>query len=315
MSSNFGPHTTAEEAATVLANQIKGKNVLITGASPGSLGAEFARVVAKFGAGLIVITGRSKAKLEQAETAIKSQTPSANIRLLILDLESFAAVRAAADEVLNYPEPLHVLVNNAGIMAVDYRKTIDGYEAQFAVNHLAHFLFTARIFPKLRESNARIVNVSSLAHTYAPIRFNDPGFSNGEKYERWEAYGQSKTANILFSRELARRGVVSFSVHPGTIYTNLAHETPVEEMVKLGLFNEKGEPVDTETITWKTLGQGASTHIVAAFDESIIPQSGSYLVDGNVRDDLAVPHAKDMESAKKLWELSEQFVGEDFPLV
>jgi len=315
MSTNFGFHTTAEEAATALANQIKDKNVLITGVSPKSLGAEAARVIAKFGAGLIVIAGRNKAKLEQMEKDIKSETPGANIRILILDLESLAAVRAAADEVLLYPEPLHVLINNAGIMAVDYRKTVDGHEAQFGVNHLGHFLFTARIFPKLRESGARIVNVTSFGHRYSPIRFDDPGFSNGEKYERWAGYGQSKTANILFSRELARRGVISFSLHPGAINTNLANATPVEEMIKLGIYNEKGEPVDNEDHTWKTLAQGTSTHIIAAFHETIIPQSGSYLADANVHDELAAPHAKDMESARKLWELSEQLVGEKFNLV
>jgi len=315
MSTNFGFHTTAEEAATVLASQIKDKNVLITGVSPKSLGAEVARVIAKFGAGLIVIAGRSKAKLEQTEKDIKSEIPAANIRLLLLDLNSFVAVRAAADEVLAYPEPLHVLINNAGIMGIDYRKTVDGHEAQFGVNHLGHFLFTSRIFPKLRESGtSRIINVSSKGHRLSPIRFDDVGSSNGEKYDRWEAYGQSKTANILFSRELARRGVLSFSLHPGSIITNLSDSAPMEDLIKFGAYNEKGEPINNETYPWKTLTEGTATHIVAAFDQAIISQSGSYLEDSNVHDDLAAPHATDMEGAKKLWELSEQLIGEKFNL-
>jgi len=157
-----------------------------------------------------------------------------------------------------------------------------------------------------------VVNVSSGAHRFSGIRFDDVGFSNGEKYDRWEAYGQSKTANILFSRELAHRGVLSFSLHPGGIVTNLADPVPVEDMIKLGLFNEKGEPANSESYTWKTLAEGTATHLVAAFDQNILPQSGSYLVDANVHDDLASPHANDMESARKLWELSEQLVGEKF---
>jgi len=313
MSTNFGFHTTAEEAAAVLASEIKGKNVLITGVSPKSLGSEVARVIAKVGAGLVIIAGRSRAKLEQTEKDIKSETPSANIRILILDLDSLAAVRAAADEVLAYPEPLHVLFNNAGIMAIDYRKTVDGHEAQWGVNYLGHFLFTARIFPKLRESgNPRIVNVTSNGHALGSIRFDDIGFSDGEKYDRWEAYAQAKSANILFSRELARRGVLAFSPHPGGIMTGIASEAPKEDMMKFGIYNEKGEPINNEHHTWKTLGEGASTHIVAAFDPTIIPQNGSYLVDATVQDDQAAPHARDMEDAKKLWELSEQQVGEKF---
>ncbi|KDQ11789.1 hypothetical protein BOTBODRAFT_176980 [Botryobasidium botryosum FD-172 SS1] len=315
MSTTFGSTTTAEEVATVLAAEIKGKNVLITGVSPKSLGAEAARIIAKFGAGLVVLAGRSQEKLEQTERDIKAEVPNANIRLLILDLGSFATVRAAADEVLSYSEPLHVLINNAAIMAVDYALTSDGHETQFGVNHLGHFLFTARIFPKLQESGApRIVNVSSSAHPFSPVRFDDLGFDSGKKYDRWHAYGQSKTANILFSKELARRGVISFSVHPGGIRTNLQDRSPqvAQDLLKMGVFNESGEPVDTERVKWKTVAQGAATHIVAAFDPSILPQSGSYLADGNVETATLAPHATDPEDAKKLWDLSEKLVGEKF---
>ncbi|KDQ11811.1 hypothetical protein BOTBODRAFT_113965 [Botryobasidium botryosum FD-172 SS1] len=215
MPTKFGFHTTGEEAAAVLASQIKDKNVLITGVSPKGLGAEVARVLAKFGAGLVVLAGRNREKIEQTERDIKSETPDANLRILILDLNSFASVRTAADEALGYPESLHVLINNAGIMGVEYRKTDDGHEAHLGVNHLGHFLFTSRIFPKLRQSGGRIVNVASNGHRHGSIRFDDPGFSDGEKFDPFTAYGQSKTANMLFTRELARRGVTSFSLHPG----------------------------------------------------------------------------------------------------
>ncbi|KDQ11814.1 hypothetical protein BOTBODRAFT_447830 [Botryobasidium botryosum FD-172 SS1] len=314
--SQFGFHTTAEEVAMVLGDHIKGKTILITGVSPNSLGAEAARVAAKFGAGLVAIASRSQTKLEQVARGIKFETPTANVRTLVLDLGSFAAVRVAASEVLAYPEPLDVLINSAGIMAVDYRKTVDGHESQFGTNHLGHFLFTARIFPKLRESDApRIINVSSYGHRYGTIRFDDPGFSEGEKYDRFEAYGQSKTANILFSRELARRGVVSFSLHPGSILTNIADTIPMDALVGLGVLDEKGEVCTDGRVSWKTLGEGASTYIFAAFDPAIVAQSGAYLEDASVNEDGAAPHASDMESAKRLWELSEQLVGEKFDVI
>ncbi|KDQ19220.1 hypothetical protein BOTBODRAFT_27801 [Botryobasidium botryosum FD-172 SS1] len=311
MLADFGSRTTAEEAASVFAAEIKGKNVLITGPSLGGLGAETARVISKFGAGIVILAGRSRDKLEETEKAIKSDVPTAKTRLLILDLNSLAAIGAAADEVLAYPEPIHVLINNAAIMAIDYAITADGYEAQFGVNYLAHFLFTARIFPKLRESGSpRVVNISSGGHRYSPFRFDDPGFSGGEKYDRWAAYAQSKTANILFSVELARRGVFAFSVHPGSVPTNLPKSAPLKEMVKIGIYNEKGEPVYSGHTVWKTLAEGASSYIVASFDPSMEP--GSYIVDSQVHNERAQPYALDPEDAKRLWKLSEELVGEAF---
>ncbi|KDQ11788.1 hypothetical protein BOTBODRAFT_35036 [Botryobasidium botryosum FD-172 SS1] len=315
MSTTFGSTTTAEEVATALAGEIRGKNVLITGVSPKSLGAEAARVIAKFGAGLVVLAGRSQEKLERTEKDIKAEVPSANLRLLTLELGSFAAVRTAADKILAYSEPIHVLINNAAIMGVDYATTPDGHETQLGINHLGHFLFTARIFPKLQKSGIpRIVNVSSSAHAFSPVRFDDLGFDGGNAYDRWQAYGQSKTAGILFSKELARRGVISFSLDPGGARTGLQDRSPqvAKDLLNMGIFNEKAETVNTEHVTWKSVPQGTATHIVAAFDPSIVSQSGSYLADGKIANAALAPHATDAEDAKKLWDVSEKLVGEKF---
>ncbi|KDQ11784.1 hypothetical protein BOTBODRAFT_446417 [Botryobasidium botryosum FD-172 SS1] len=190
-----------------------------------------------------------------------------------------------------------------------------GYESDFGVNHLGHFLFTARIFPKLREAGApRVVNVSSDSHAFSPVNFDDLDFDGGRGYDRWKAYSQSKSANILFSRELARRGVLSFSLNPGAIRTNLQDQSPevTQDLINLGVFTEKGETVDSDRVTWKTQAQGTSTHIIAAFDPSIVSQPGSYLEDGQVHNERLAPHAADPEAARKLWDLSEKLVGEKF---
>jgi NAD(P)-dependent dehydrogenase (short-subunit alcohol dehydrogenase family) len=117
--------------------------------------------------------------------------------------------------VNTYTKNIDVLINNAGVMACPYSTTVDGFETQFATNHLGHFLFTVLILGKLTKETGRVVNVSSEGHQQCGVRFDDIGFSGGEKYAPWEAYGQAKTANILFSVELARRGVRSFSLTPG----------------------------------------------------------------------------------------------------
>lgn len=183
---------------------------------------------------------RSVCTLEQTEKDIKVDT---NIRLVVLDLDPFTAVRrSAADELNSYPKPLdellfdsstfspvitaqnvspQVLINNAGIiMAVPY-STPDGHESQFGLNHLGHFLFT-------RNQAPRIINLSSGGNRFGPARFDDLGFSRDEKYQRWEAYAyrQSKSANILFSVELVRRGVLSFSLHPFILAPQIRYVLP-----------------------------------------------------------------------------------------
>lgn len=143
---------------------------------------------------------------------------------LVLDLGSFASIRTASSTILALDRPVDVVINNAGVMMTPYGKTVDGFETQFGVNHVGHFLFTNLIMPKLLEAaekknEAVIVNVSSVGHRYSPVRWDDIGFSDGKAYDRIQAYGQSKTANILFSLalkdKLAAKGIRSYSLHPG----------------------------------------------------------------------------------------------------
>jgi NAD(P)-dependent dehydrogenase (short-subunit alcohol dehydrogenase family) len=167
--------STATEVASLLAAHISGKVILVTGASPQGLGATAALAIAPYNPALIILTGRNKSLLEETEKAILVKTPTAKTRLLVFDLASLKSVREAAAEVNNYPEKIDVLINNAGIMASPFEKTIDRFESQFGVNHLGHFLFTNLIIGKIPRGG-RILNVSSDGYQMGGVRFDDPNF-------------------------------------------------------------------------------------------------------------------------------------------
>lgn len=213
------------------ASNIAGKVVLTTGVTQGGLGATFVEEVAKHSPALLILAGRSLSKVQATADKIKSNPASANVevRVLTLDLASQNQVREAAKEFLAYPEThIDVLVNSAGTMGGPYRTTAEGIENQFGSNHVGHFLFTNLIMPKILASKApRIVNVASDGHRFSGIRFDDPSFQDGKAYDKWDAYGQSKTANILFTNALVERlgskGLKAYSLHPGQVMgTSLA---------------------------------------------------------------------------------------------
>ncbi|KZF26820.1 NAD(P)-binding protein [Xylona heveae TC161] len=314
----FGHNTTSEEVAALFADQVKGKIVLITGASPGGLGAQTAIALSRSQPKLLIIAGRDISKLLETEKQIKAASADTAVRPLVLDLSSLKQVRKAAAEVNGYPESIDVLINNAGIMASPFSLTEDGFESQFGVNHLGHFLFTNLIMPKILAAGpgARIVNISSRGHQFEGIRFDDYNFENGRDYNKWKGYGQSKTANILFSLALAEKlkskGLLAYSVYPGGIATNLARHLTPEDVKALGWWDENGKAVDNDLFKWKTVSQGASTQIVAAFSPDIVDQNGAYLKDCNVDMEAVAPYAKDTALAMKLWTLSEDLVGEKF---
>lgn len=234
--------TTAEDVAADCSDTIRDKVILTTGVAPGGIGATFVEVLARHSPKLLILAARNVSKCEEAAKTIKSAAPGVATRVLELDLGSLEQTRRAAAEVNSYPEPIDVLCNNAGVMASPYSLTKDGLETQFAVNHLGHFLFTNLIMPKLlaSPSGARIVNVSSDGHRLGPVRFDDWRWDGGKTYDRWRAYGQSKTANMLFALALAKRleknGVVALSLHPGVVGSNLARHMGDEEFKALRMF-------------------------------------------------------------------------------
>lgn len=235
----FGFDTTAEEVAEYFKDRINGKVILTTGVSPNSLGAYYVQTVATHNPKLLILAGRDTAKLQETEDVIKKANPNVPVRLLNLDLSDMSQVREAAKEVNGYSENIDILMNNAAVMGCPYMTTKDGLEMQFGTGHIGHFLFTNLILQKILASgdHPRVINVSSAGHRISPIRFDDWDFSKGKTYNRWKGYGQTKTANIAFSVELARRygdkGLESFSLHPGSIWTNLGrHLNDFEEDFK-----------------------------------------------------------------------------------
>ncbi|KAF8066768.1 NAD-P-binding protein [Lyophyllum atratum] len=307
-------NTHAMEVADTFAAEIKGKTVLVTGVTAGGLGAEAARVLALHGANLI-LAGRSSSKIQETIANIEKEAPNTKTTELILDLNSQKAVRKAADEILAYPGPIDVVILNAGIMGTPYEKTEDGLESQFGNNHIGNFLFTNLILPKVLESKApRVVSVASVGHFWGGVRFEDYGFEDGKTYDKWIAYGQSKTANILFAVELAERykntNLKAFSLHPGGANTGLHKHMTAEDYIK---FADYYNPDGTPKGDWvRSISQCTATHIVAGFDPSIADKSGSYLTDCKVTNEAAAPYATDKENAAKLWALSEEIIGQKF---
>ncbi|KAK7050679.1 short-chain dehydrogenase/reductase family protein [Favolaschia claudopus] len=319
-SPQFSFTTTAEEVATAFANEIRGKNVLITGTSLNGIGFEAARVIAKH-ANLVIITGYNAERLKLSEDALKQDVPSANIRCLILDLSSLVAVRKAAAEVNAYSEPIHVLIHNAAAAIGPFKLTVDKLETQLATAHFGPFLFTKLVSSKLLAAGTssyvpRVVFVSSAAHTFGTgVNFETIGKPSAEKYQSMDAYFQSKSANILTAIELSKRSkgrINAYSLHPGIIYTNINQKPEsIADMQAIGVLRPDGTP-NTDDHQWKTIPQGAATTVAAAFDPKLNAVSGAYLDDSTAANDKISPHSSDPANAKKLWEATEEILGERF---
>ncbi|KAJ7130297.1 hypothetical protein C8R44DRAFT_775282 [Mycena epipterygia] len=316
----FTSTTTTEEVANTFTEQIRGKNVLITGTSLNGIGFETARAIAKH-ANLVIITGYNLERLKLSEEAIKKDIPSANIRPLVLDLTSLAAVRKAAAEVNAYAEPLHVLIHNAAWGGGPFTLTADGFEAQMAVNHLSPFLLTKLVLPKLLAAGTasytpRVVYVSSAAHAWGPgVDFDMLENPVAEKYSNMGAYCQSKSANILVAIELSKRSqgkINANSLHPGAIFTNgQLKEQNKADLIAAGVLTPDDLP-NPKKFEWKTIPQGAATTVTAAFDTRLDDNPGAFLWDCVEANDKIASHSSDPVNAEKLWAITEQLIGETF---
>ncbi|KAJ7646441.1 hypothetical protein DFH06DRAFT_578684 [Mycena polygramma] len=317
----FSFSTTAEEVATAFAEEIKGKNVLVTGTSLTGIGFETARVIAKYAA-LVIITGYNLERLQLSEDAIKQNVPSANIRRLALDLSSFAAVREAAAEINAYSEPLHVLIHNAAAPTGPFKLTVDSLENQMATDHIGPFLLTKLIAPKILESSTptytpRVVFVSSTGHAWGPgVNFTTIGHPDPASYVSIEAYFQAKSANVLTAIELSKRSkgrINAYSLNPGAIFTGMMQkEQSIDELKALGIINADGTPSTEKVTNWKTIPQGAATTVVAAFDPRLDDVPGAYL-DNCTEDNKSVAaHSSDPANAERLWTVTEEIIGERF---
>ncbi|MFG1265003.1 oxidoreductase [Xanthobacter aminoxidans] len=301
--------------------ELDGKTAIVTGGYSG-LGRETVRALRAAGARVIVPArdvGRSAAALAGMGVEIEP-----------MDLLDPASIDTFAAKFLSDAQPLHILINSAGIMACPLSRDTRGYEAQFATNHLGHFQLTLRLWPALvRAKGARVVSLSSWGHHFSPVVFDDPNFERRD-YDPWAAYGQSKTANILFAVALDERGkeddVRGFAVHPGSIPgTGLQKHIPVEQQIAAGVLSEQGEPLRNPSKNIKTIEQGAATSIWCATshrldglggvycencDIAVLTEEGAPLnLDDSGKQFGVMPYAIDPSSADQLWNLSEQMLG------
>jgi NAD(P)-dependent dehydrogenase (short-subunit alcohol dehydrogenase family) len=310
----FGSTSTADEVLTGV--DLSGRTMIVTGAS-GGIGAETARALAARGA-TVVLAARDLAKAENAASAITEAVPAATIQVRLLDLSSLASVRSFTDTFLGEHERLDALIANAGVMATPFELTADGFELQFGTNHLGHFLMVNRLVPALvAAAPSRVVVLSSAGHRWSDVDLDDPFFDR-TPYDKYVAYGRSKTANVLFAVELDRRlraqGVRAFAVHPGAIHTELGRSLTDEDRRSIAEMAKRGGT------TWKTVEHGAATAVWAATSPELQGRGGDYLEDcavatptvGDARHGVR-PYALDPIRAEALWELSERLVGEKFP--
>lgn len=282
---------------------ISGKHIVITGATAG-IGRSSALTLAAMGARLTLLNRNPQKAGALAEEIVDAggERPT----LITMDMAALASVREAAGQCLALPGPIHILLNNAGIVNTTRRETVDGFEETLAVNHFAPFLLTGLLLPRLLETpGARIVNVASDAHSFVKdMGFDDLQAQGG--YKTFRQYGRSKLANILFTRSLAQRldgqDITVNCLHPGAVATSLGSQNQ-------GLL-AKWLPALLKPL-FRSPDKGAETSIYLCHSDTVKEVSGAYFV--NCRQVSPKPWAMDEEAAEQLWSLSEQCVDFTYP--
>jgi NAD(P)-dependent dehydrogenase (short-subunit alcohol dehydrogenase family) len=306
---------------------LHGKTVIVTGGYAG-IGLETVKTFVAAGA-MVTVPARSVQKATNNLSGLR------NVTIEEMDLMDPASINRFAEKFLAANSVLDLLVNNAGIMWVPLQRDQRGNESQLSSNHLGHFQLTAKLWPALKKSNgARVVNVSSYGHQMAPFNFDDPNFINRE-YETLQGYGQSKTANNLFSVELDHRGkafnVRAFAVHPGSVIgTDLGRVAPMALFQQMGTHDADGNIFPEVAATLKNVEQGAATTVWCATSKQLNGIGGVYCEDadvaeldeGNIEHNYnepsslrgVKPYSVDAGNAQKLWALTEAMTGVSFPV-
>jgi len=311
---NSGFGAKSEPAEVMAGINLSGKIAVVTGGYSG-IGLETVRALNACGARVLVPARR----VEVAREALKGIVHDGDV--IALDLADIQSVRACVASITSIVNSIDILINNAGVMACPETRVGNDWELQFAANHLGHFALTLGFLPALKASgNARVVVLSSTAHKLSAIRWDDVHFAND--YDKWQAYGQSKTADSLFAIALDQRikdsGIRAFSVHPGGIMTPLQRHLDLEEMVALGWLGKDGQPSEMAAAMFKTPSQGATTTLWAATSPQLDNIGGVYCEncdvaamqqEGSAARYIGVaPWAVDTEQAERLWTLSEKAV-------
>jgi len=316
--SAFGPQATAMEV--IAGRNLHGQHAIVTGGGSG-IGLETVRALASAGAH-VTIAGRNLTQARTIAGLINNAVGDARVAACLLDLGDLSSIRRFCADWGE--RPIHVLINNAGVMASPASTTADGFEIHFGTNHLGHFLLSVLLTPALRHgAPARLISLSSAGHMRSGIDFDDPHFRQ-RPYDHLSAYGQSKTANALFAVEFDRRhrtdGIRAFSVMPGMVATNILRHLVSDELAtQFGLARIEGAWADPSgALPFKTLAQGAATSVWATVARELDGHGGLYLQDcaealpyapGMPRGQGVKPHALDPVAARALWALSERETG------
>lgn len=295
---------------------LSGKTAVVTGANSG-LGFETSKALAGSGA-RVIMACRNQNKAQTAVDAIHAENPNAAVEVMALDLADQSSIHAFAKALTTKLQTLDLLINNAGVMALPERQTADGFEMQFGTNHLGHFALTGLLFEFLKATpGARVVTLSSLAHRFGKIRFNDLNWKN--RYLRWPAYGQSKLANLMFALELDRRiraqnlDMRSLAAHPGFASTNLQFAGAKMTGSKL---KAQGMKIGNMLLS-QSQAEGALPVLYAAVDEHA--ESGEYFGPDGFSEMRGAPApayvngpGRNTENAKRLWSVSQELTGVSF---
>jgi NAD(P)-dependent dehydrogenase (short-subunit alcohol dehydrogenase family) len=308
--SGFGAQSTAAEVIGGI--DLGGRLAVVTGGYSG-VGLETVRALVGAGASVVVPARRPDHAREQLAGIERVEVDE-------LELGDLDSVRGFAERFLGSGRKLDLLINNAGVMASPEFRVGPGWEGQFGTNHLGHYVLTNLLWPAIaRDGGGRVVALTSAAHRISPIHFDDIHFER-RPYDKWQAYGQSKTANSLFALQLDAlgedAGVRAFAVHPGGIMTPLQRHLSREEMEAAGWLDDDGNPVQG----FKTPEQGAATTVWAATSPQLDDMGGVYCADCDIADVVesiqaggggVMAHAVDHDAAARLWEVSAQMTGVD----
>ncbi|KAK3197387.1 hypothetical protein GRF29_216g19550 [Pseudopithomyces chartarum] len=317
----FDIKTTDAEVLEAFGSNAVGKTIIITGPSKGGIGSQVAKSLASAKPKTIILAGRNLPKVQPVADDIASINPDVAVKIIEIDLLSNQSVRSAVEQIKELTSIVDILINNAGVMAT--RKFVlseDGVESQFAANYLGHFLLTNLLLKeRLVQSGGVVLNVGSLGYQMADITFDDFNFKNGLEYNGWKAYGQAKSAQLLGTRGLANRlkgqDIAVIIAHPGvTLESQLLANSTIDQeyfgqAFALAIERNNGKPLPEQNMV--SIEQAAGVVLFAALNPELRKKHAPFVVENEIYD-LTREYANNDADAKKLWDLSENLVGEKF---